>query len=143
MIPQTAEYALRAVVWLANHDEVPQTSEQIAKATQVPPRYLYKVLQALTQAELLGSQPGPRGGYLLAQPADEITMLEVVNVVGTLQRIRTCPLDLESHGLELCPLHRELDQAYAQIQTAFSRVTIAQLVNRRAKTPPLCEIDNL
>ena len=69
MIPLTAEYALRAIVWLASHADQTQTSEQIATATQVPPRYLYKVLQSLAQAGLIHSQPGPRGGYVVIRTA--------------------------------------------------------------------------
>jgi len=142
MIPQTAEYALRAIVWLASHcEEGLQTSEQIATATQVPPRYLYKVLQSLAQAGLIQSQPGPRGGYRLAQPADQICLLDVVNTVAPIGRITSCPLNIKSHKSELCPLHHELDRAYQQIETAFEKITIAQLINRPVSVKSFCETE--
>ncbi len=137
MLPQTAEYALRAVIWLASHPEASQTKDEMAAGACVPPRYFYKVLQALGRAGFVQSQPGPGGGYRLAQPADKITILDVVNVVGPIQRIRDCPLGIESHNPTLCPLHKELDKAFAQIETAFSRVTIAQLVGKRSCVTPL------
>ncbi len=139
MIPLTAEYALRAIVWLASHPEQTQTSEQIATATQVPPRYLYKVLQSLAQAGLIHSQPGPRGGYSLAIPADQICLLDVVNTVAPIGRITSCPLNIESHSTELCPLHHELDKAYQQIEKAFEKVTIAQIINRTTSVTSFCE----
>ncbi len=139
MIPLTAEYALRAIVWLASHSGQTQTSEQIATATQVPPRYLYKVLQSLAQAGLIHSQPGPRGGYSLAIPADQICLLDVVNTVASIGRITSCPLNIESHSTELCPLHHELDKAYQQIEKAFEKVTIAQIINRDTSITSFCE----
>ena len=138
MIPQTAEYGLRAIVWIASRPEGPQTSDQIAAVTQVPPRYLYKVLQTLTEAGLVQSQPGPKGGYSLAQPANQISLLDVINTVAPIARITTCPLKLNSHATELCPLHHELDQAYQRTENAFKKVTIAQLLNRRTSVKPLC-----
>jgi Rrf2 family protein len=130
---------LRAVVWLGSFKETPQTSEQIARGTGVPPRYLYKVLQTMTGAGLLESQPGPGGGYFLARPAAAITMLDVIQAFGPIQRIRTCPLGHESHIPNLCPLHRELDAAFAQMEQAFARVTIARFLKQHTSTSLLCD----
>ncbi len=47
MFSQTAEYALRAVVYLASQPGTPRTTQEIAKATQVPTGYLSKVMQSL------------------------------------------------------------------------------------------------
>lgn len=137
MLPQTAEYALRAVIWLASHPDSAQTKDDMAQAAGVPPRYFYKVLQALGRAGLVQSQPGPGGGYRLARPANQITILDVVNVVAPMQRIHSCPLGIESHDPTLCPLHKELDKAFAHTETAFSRVTIGQLVSKRSCVTPL------
>ena len=60
MFSQTAEYALRAVVWLANNDDAPMTTNQIAKATQVSPDYLSKVLWALGRSGLVHAQRGKK-----------------------------------------------------------------------------------
>ena len=57
MISQTAEYALRAIVFLADQAE-PRTTQQIAAATRVPPSYLSKVMQALSRARVVHSQRG-------------------------------------------------------------------------------------
>ncbi len=140
MLPKTAEYALRATVWLARTPDKAESADQLAKAIRVPRRYLHKVLQDLVKAGLAQSQSGPGGGYRLDRAPEEISILDVINAVGPIERIRTCPLGLESHT-SLCPLHQELDKAYAAMEEAFARVTVAQVVNRPSQIPPLCEVD--
>lgn len=139
MLPKTAEYALRAAVWLGQSTDEKQSADQIALATKVPRRYLHKVLQDLARANLVQSQPGPGGGYSLARGAEKITLLDVVNAVAPLERIRECPLGLEAHT-SLCPLHHELDKVYAASEQAFARVTLARLLGSTAATiTPFCE----
>ena len=128
MFTQTTEYALRAVAYLAKDPESPRTTQQIAEVTMVPPDYLAKVLKDLSRSGLVRSQRGPSGGFWLDRDPNELTVLEVVNAVGAIPRIRSCPLDLPEHRHELCPLHRLLDDAAAQIERAFSAATIGALI---------------
>ena len=95
MFSQTAEYALRAVVFLAAQDGVPRTTQEIARATQVPTGYLSKVMQGLGRARLVLSQRGLHGGFTLARPAAELTVLDIIQAVDPIQRIRSCPLGPE------------------------------------------------
>lgn len=139
MLPKTAEYSLRATVWLGRSPDRPQSADELAKSIQVPRRYLHKVLQDLVKAGLVRSQSGPGGGYCLDRPAAEISILDVITAVGPIERIRACPLGLPSHT-RLCPLHQELDAAYAAMEAAFSRVTVAQILNSTSEILPLCEI---
>ena len=139
MLTKTAEYALRATVWLGRSPENAEAADQLAKAIRVPRRYLHKVLQDLIKAGLVRSQSGPGGGYRLNRDPDAISILDVINAVGRIERINTCPLGLESHT-SLCPLHQELDKAYATMEAAFSRVTVAQVINRPSHITPLVEV---
>lgn len=139
MLPKTAEYGLRAIACLAFDTERPLSADALAGQTKTPRRYLHKVLQNLVQASLVHSRPGPGGGYMLSKSADTISILDVVNAVAPLERIRHCPLGLPSHT-KLCPLHKELDQAYAATEQAFARVTIGQLLQSSSDVAPLCEI---
>jgi Rrf2 family transcriptional regulator, nitric oxide-sensitive transcriptional repressor len=139
MLPKTAEYALRAAVCLGRNALQTESAEHLAKETKVPRRYLHKVLQDLVRAKLVRSQSGPGGGYALAKSPEEITILDVVNAVAPLERIRRCPLGLRSHT-RLCPLHAELDQVYASAEQALSRVTIEQLLRSTSPIVPLCEV---
>lgn len=138
MFSQTVEYALRAVVHLAQHAPAPRTTDQIAEATLVPRAYLSKVLQSLSRAELVHSQRGLGGGMALGKPAKNLTILEVVNAVEPLQRIRTCPLGLAAHGVQLCPLHSRMDAALATVEAALGGTTLAEVLAEPTRSVPLC-----
>jgi Rrf2 family protein len=137
LFSQTAEYALRAVVCLASQTETALTTQQIAASTRVPAGYLSKVLQALGRGGLVNSQRGLHGGFTLSRPPEQITVLEIINAVDPVKRIDKCPLGLESHGTNLCPLHRRLDDAIALVEKAFRDSSVAELIAQETTSRPL------
>ncbi|MEZ6131249.1 MAG: Rrf2 family transcriptional regulator [Planctomycetaceae bacterium] len=139
MLSKTAEYALRIVTSLAASGERVLSADVLAEKTKVPRRYLTRVMHDLAAADLVGSRSGPGGGYVLAKDTTKLTILDVVNAVAPLERIRSCPLGLDSHT-SLCPLHAELDKAYAATEAAFASVTISKLLNSTSPIVPLCEV---
>lgn len=144
MISQTAEYALRAMAWLAITPDERVSSAIISEKTQVPSDYLAKVLQLLADARLIEGRRGVRGGYRLARPAEDIRLVEVINSVSRddmqLKRIETCPLGLANHGPNLCPLHRTMDRAIAALLEVLDDSTLADLVSSKTSpSRPLCD----
>lgn len=137
MISQTAEYALRAVTHLAFHAGVPQTTKQICEATRVPVPYLSKVLQNLAHAGVIQSHRGVRGGYSLDRPPADVSIWEVVQAVDPMRRILTCPLGLEAHGTNLCPLHARIDKAMADAEESFKQSTLAEILSEPTASHPL------
>ena len=140
MFSQTSEYALRVAVYLASLDGKPATISKIAAATRAPEGYLAKVLRHLAVAGLVRSQRGLHGGSVLARPAKQITVYDVIQAVDPIRRIETCPLGIKSHGVDLCPLHHRLDQAIAMVERAFQDSSIAELVATRGGSKPLCDL---
>lgn len=138
MLSQTVEYALRAMVCLANSPQASQTRTQLVEQTQVPKAYLAKVMQDLCRAGLAIAQRGKHGGFMLAKPSEEITLLDVVDSVEPLRRIEHCPLNIRSHGTRLCPLHRRVDEAAAALIALFGDVTLARVVAEKSGSIPLC-----
>ena len=139
MFSQTVEYALRATLYLAGEFPAPRTTDQIASATRVPKAYLSKVLQGLVRSGLIRSQRGLGGGMTLATSPESLTILEVVNAVDPIGRIKTCPLGLAAHGVNLCPLHRRLDDALATVEAAFRTTTLAEVLAEPTTSVPLCD----
>jgi len=137
MFSATTEYALRAAVWLAQSGG-PQTTAAIAEATQVPADYLAKILRSLARAGIVRAARGPNGGFELQRSPRELNILDIVNVVDPIVRLQTCPLGLKSHGTNLCPLHRKMDDALATVEKAFCSSTLADLV-KTGDRRPLCE----
>ncbi|MFD1084534.1 RrF2 family transcriptional regulator [Micromonospora andamanensis] len=87
------DYALRAVAELASVTGVgrarPVTADQIARAQQIPPKFLESILLQLRRGGVVQAQRGPEGGYWLARPAEEISLAEVIRVIdGPLAHIR-------------------------------------------------------
>lgn len=138
MISQTAEYALRAIVYLADQAGQPRTVMQIAEATQVPAGYLAKVMQGLTRAKLVKSQRGLNGGFTLERDPHTLSVLEVVNFVDPIRRFPECPLGIASHGRQLCPLHRRLDDAAQTVEDAFGDTMVAELLATPHARKRLC-----
>jgi Rrf2 family protein len=138
MFSQTAEYALRATIYLASQEGSPRTTQEIAKATKVPLGYLSKVMQALGRKQLVLSQRGLHGGFTLARAAEELTILDIVQAVDQIQRIESCPLGIPGH-INLCPLHRRLDHALKLVEDALRQTTLAELLiePERARGIPL------
>ncbi len=140
MFSQTVEYALRAVVFLADQSPEPRTTDQIAAATLVPKAYLSKVIQGLCRANLVQSKRGSGGGVSLVKTPDQLSILDVVNAVEPIARIRECPLGLKAHGVHLCPLHQRMDNALASVEAAFRETTLAEVLAEPTTSYPLCEI---
>lgn len=139
MFSQTVEYALRAVVFLAERSPDAGTTDEISLATQVPKPYLSKVLQNLGRNGIVRSQRGIGGGVTLVKSPQDLTILEVVNAVEPLQRIAVCPLGLKSHGKNLCPLHKRMDDALAAMEASFRSTTLAELLDEPTSSHPLCD----
>ncbi|MBL9095030.1 MAG: Rrf2 family transcriptional regulator [Planctomycetaceae bacterium] len=140
MFSQTVEYALRAMIHLAGEAPAARTTEQIAGVTLVPKAYLSKVLQSLGRAGLVESTRGVGGGMVLRKTPAEITILEVVNAVEPIQRIKSCPLGIATHGTRLCPLHKRVDNALAMVEKAFGGTTLAEVLADPNRSVPLCEV---
>ena len=140
MFSQTTEYALRAVVILAHlNEEGAVGAKLMAEKAQVPASYLSKIMQSLVKAGLVHSKRGAGGGFVLTRSPEEISILDVVNAVGSLRRINTCPLGLKSHAKVLCPMHARLDLALANIEEIFATSTIAELLSDPERPLPMVE----
>lgn len=140
MFSQTTEYAIRAVVMLAyeNNGE-PVGNATLAAQAQIPASYLSKVLQGLARAGVVESKRGVKGGFRLRHLPDQITLLDIVNAVDPIPRIKGCPLGLKTHSQTLCPVHARLDEAMAKCEEVLAKSTIAELLNEHSRPSPMIE----
>jgi Rrf2 family transcriptional regulator, iron-sulfur cluster assembly transcription factor len=134
MLNQSADYAIRAVLYVAQHtDEGSCSADVIAEATGVPRNYLGKVLHALTHARVLTSVRGPNGGFRLAQAAAELSLADVIEPFQKLPARRTClrgnrPCDPD----DPCASHRRWQDVEAQVTSFFRETTIGVLLEEPA-----------
>lgn len=139
------DYAIRAVIELATVEPVlagkspadfPITSERIAKAQEIPPKFLESILLQLRRGGVVHAQRGPEGGYWLARPADRITLAEVIEIIdGPLSHVRgQLPADLGYHG-PARTLREVLMAVEAQERTMLEQVTFAHLASGKLPFP--------
>ena len=95
-----ADYALRATIELAAAGEGPVKADALARAQEIPLRFLEQILLDLKHAGVVASQRGAEGGYWLARPSAEIALADVIRAVeGPLANVRNQrPEELEYRG---------------------------------------------
>ncbi len=106
-LSQTAEYALRAMAWIASHPpRAPVLARDLSAGTQIPAQYLSKILRRLVLAGILESRKGRGGGFTLARPPREIRFREVLAAVDAYPREGRCAFGWGScDAAHPCPLH--------------------------------------
>jgi Rrf2 family transcriptional regulator, cysteine metabolism repressor len=121
-----SDYAARAVLWLCQHyqEGVARTVEEMASDQGIPPNYLVQILIELKSAQIVKSQRGKDGGYLLARPPSDITFGDVLRCIhGEI---------FESPGLSNPQSPAELRQAWGRLRDAVNEaanaVTFQQLL---------------
>jgi Rrf2 family protein len=131
ILSHSADYALRAVLYLAARDVdrlVP--ANEIAESLKVPQRYLGKVLNTLAHAGTLHSTRGPRGGFRLTRPASELTLAEVIAPFDAVGEPLQCLLHhRRCSEPEECAAHHEWQNVGVQMREFFNRMTVAGLLS--------------
>jgi Rrf2 family protein len=122
-----SDYAARAVLWLSQHYQEggARTVDEMASAQGIPPNYLVQILIELKSANIVRSQRGKEGGYLLARPPGKITFGDVLRCIhGEI---------FDSTGLNNPQTPAELRQAWQQISQAVNNtadaITFQQLLD--------------
>lgn len=137
MLSQTAEYALRAAVWLAEHPAGPVRVGDLAHALRVPQNYLSKTMHQLARAGVLASVRGKNGGFRLARQPGAIRLLEIVEPFEPIMDRRTCVLGRAvCSDASPCQAHERWKEVARTTAAFFSGTTLADLMkaprNRRS-----------
>jgi Rrf2 family protein len=80
-IPAKADYAIRALLTLANSDQS-ISAEHLAQDQGLPPKFLGSIMSELRRGGIVTSQRGAEGGFRLARPAEQIAIADVLRVLG-------------------------------------------------------------
>ena len=132
-ISAKVDYAVRAAIELAVADDDHLTkADAIARAQDIPPKFLENILGDLRQGGIVRSQRGAEGGYKLARPADAITLADIIRVVeGPMASVRGGrPEDVEYAGTAE-PLRRVWIAVRSALRQVAEHVTLADLASGR------------
>ncbi len=132
---QATDYAFRAVLHLASLPAGAVVSaRELAEAQAIPPRFVLKIMHALTRAGLVESRRGPAGGFGLARPAAEISLLDVIEALEGPVAIHRCLAEREAcnkHCTSECPVHAALRGLQDGLVAGLRRATFASLVAKK------------
>ncbi len=123
------EYGIRGVLYLAGQDDGKISMlSAIAKAQDVPPRFLAKIFQALAKAGVVKSHRGAKGGFSLARSASEITIKDVIEAIEGPIYLNVCLMgDGECSRDKICPMHEVWEEAQEKMMGVLARANFADL----------------
>jgi Rrf2 family protein len=132
-ITRQADYALRAMIYLSRLEENEKTATSlVAKDQEIPPSFLAKIISQLSIAGLIHTSRGARGGVSLAKPADEISVLDVIEGIDGPIFLNECTGNSTSCSfLDSCPLRDVWREAQTDLVDKLSSATFS----RRNVTP--------
>ncbi len=133
MITREADYAIRAMLCLALHqDERVVSTTVMAEEMDIPYRFLRRILLRLADAGLVASTRGKHGGVSLTRPASTYSLLEVVRALdpGTIA-LNACLVSSNACDRSpTCVVHTELARLQALLEQQLACITLAVLVER-------------
>jgi Rrf2 family protein len=125
-ITRQADYAVRAMVYLAQLNDKASTSK-IAKEKSIPPSFLAKIVSQLSVAGLLQTSRGAHGGVSLAKPAEMISLLDVIEAIDGPILLNDCVGDVVSCDFDdNCPLKPVWCDAQKMLLDHLSKANFAQ-----------------
>jgi Rrf2 family protein len=129
-LTKKADYGLIALRHLAMtlRQEDSSSAKQIADLYGVPLPLLSKVLQKLARSGFLESLQGTNGGYRLAKPSNEISVLEVIHTIDGPVILTSCfPDDGDCDHSSNCTVREPLRKVHEAISNLLNRITIADI----------------
>lgn len=133
-LTRKTDYAIIALSHMARNPDCVCTAREISKRFHVPTALLMNVLKVLGQGEMIRSIRGARGGYVLAQPAIQITLANIIAAVEGPIRFVQCTGD-QAHPDAVCDLHEvcpvkvPVHRIHDRLNDFLSRITLAEIVD--------------
>jgi Rrf2 family iron-sulfur cluster assembly transcriptional regulator len=131
LLSHTCEYAVRAVSYIATHQQEgkPVLAKHISTQCHVPLKYLQKLLGELVRTETLTSVRGIGGGYRLARPAEDIPLLEILAPFDDTLHQTTCPFGKpRCDDDDPCPAHANWKPVVSAYKEFMRKTTVQDLV---------------
>jgi len=134
-IPASVDYAIRALAELASASDGPVTAEHLASAQTIPLKFLRTIMTDLKRARLVTSQRGPEGGFMLARPAEEISLADIFRAIdGPLATVRDQSISEMTYTGAAAELPTVWMAVRAGLRRVLETVTVADLASGSVPT---------
>ncbi len=136
MLSNTSKYAIRAVIYLALYSSAEKKAgiKEISSKLDIPTPFLGKILQRLAKRKILSSTKGPHGGFSLEIPANDISIMEIIEIIDGTESFDVCVIRTTkcSHD-EPCSLHDQISPLRSKMKSVFMTETVADLASEFKK----------
>lgn len=128
-LSQSVGYAIQALACLDEDPQNPRLVKDIAKETGVPAPYLAKLFKKLSDAGIVASKRGYKGGHWLQRPAPQISLLEISEAIDGRKWLGRCLLGLEEcTDFRGCPTHQFWKKTRGEIERKLQRTSLAEVI---------------
>ncbi|MCE1189869.1 MAG: Rrf2 family transcriptional regulator [Ignavibacteria bacterium] len=130
---KTTEYALRVLVYIGQNDPKIISSFELVEQLQIPKKYLQALLTKLSKNELIRATRGRVGGFVLARPAQEIFLSEIVDAVEGFSATSYCFFGIgECMLVTPCAMHDAWEKLHKQRNTLLQSTRLSDVVFPKA-----------
>ncbi len=132
MFSKSCEYAIRAMIYIANNAKHSTTgkigTKQVAKGIEAPENFIAKILQDLSKRKLLHSAKGPNGGFFLTEEEKNRTLSDIIKAIDGDGFYLNCLFGLKTCSEKTpCPVHHQYKEVKQKLVNIFDSNTIGQL----------------
>jgi Rrf2 family protein len=129
-LTRRGDYGVRAMLELGRREHERVSGTEISRSAQIPLRFINQVMGDLVRAGLVESRVGRSGGYRLARPAAQVSILSIVEAIEGDTRRRTCVLSADPCARETaCEVHALFTAAQNALVSELSRSTLADALS--------------
>jgi Rrf2 family protein len=132
-LTREADYGIRSVLYLARQPfkKISFVTE-IAEEYKIPRSFLAKILQKLVKAKIVRSYRGVKGGFSLARPAKDISVLDALEAVEGRLALNLCVADKKKCDFSRhCPIHHVWMTAQAKVVDVLKKSTFDELARHK------------
>lgn len=134
-LTRAGDYGIQGMLHLAS---LPKGQDafvaEIAKRCDIPSSFLAKIFQSLSRAGLVRSQRGVKGGFILTRPADQITILDIIESVEGPINLNRCLRDEKACSKHnQCAAYNVFEEAQMKLMEVFEKYSLIELVNKGDK----------
>lgn len=126
-ISEAASLAMHALGYLANREDGPITSREIATRFDISEAHLSKVLQRLVKVELVRSIRGPKGGFILTRAPESVTLLEIFEAIEGRFEPSQCLLSSAICDGDSCILGKIVVEANSMLRGRLQATTLEEV----------------
>ncbi len=134
MITRKTDYAIRCVLHLAESEKEVVMVNEIAKGREIPKSFLAKIMQELAKAGIVESFRGVKGGFKLAKKAEEISLLDIVELMEGPVAMNICAVDKRKCNFNsTCSVHPVWVEIRKDVEDRLKQWSFAKMATMKKR----------